>query len=137
MERVVAPATTSNVVVNGGNAATSLISPRESKIKLPKFVEDLIREKERNTTGEAKATFDGSISDLLASQNLKEVFNSFKAHELEFSTYFRPIMQEVLKESGAQKERTDRSWDDFETWTFLQRSICRDNKVCTDMINQH
>ena len=46
-------------------------------------------------------------------------------------------MQEVIKDSGAPKERTDRSWDDSETWTFLQKSVCRDSKAVTDMINQH
>ena len=37
-----------------------------------------------------------TVSDLLASQDLDEVFRSFKKHELEFETYLRPIMQEVL-----------------------------------------
>jgi hypothetical protein len=42
--------------------------------------------------------FKGSIRDLLTSQSLEDVFKSFKEHELEFETYLRPIMQEVVRE---------------------------------------
>ena len=42
-------------------------------------------------------------------------------------------MQEVLKENNTG-ERTERSWEEKETWTFLQKSICRDNKIATDLI---
>ena len=40
------------------------------------------------------------------------MFESFKEHELEFETYLRPIMQEVIREGGGQTEAGGRSWED-------------------------
>ena len=58
----------------------------------------MIQQKRENESRsrESKRIFKGSVSDLLSSQNLDEVFKSFKEHELEFETYLRPIMQEVI-----------------------------------------
>jgi len=79
--------------------------------------------------------FTGSIRDLLTSQNLEEVFKSFKEHELEFETFLRPIMQEVLRESNTKDSTGEsiKTWD-HDPWVLLSKSICEDNKVHTDMI---
>ena len=83
--------------------------------------------------------FQGSISELLSSQDLNEVFRSFKDYELEFETYLRPIMQEVLKETPAVETigSSDKNWEDTKTWAFLTNSITRDNKVCNDIVSEH
>ena len=66
---------------------------------------------------EKKSVFTGSISDLLASQKQEQVFESFRDHELEFVTYLRPIMQEVIKESDVlESNEGGRSWEGTETW---------------------
>ena len=57
-----------------------------------------MKEVEEMTSPEARL-YQGSISELLSSQDLNEVFKSFKEHEMEFETYLRPIMQEVIRES--------------------------------------
>ena len=49
-------------------------------------------------TAEKKHYFTGSIQDLLAFKTTDEVFNSFKENELEFETYLRPLMQDVIAE---------------------------------------
>ena len=81
--------------------------------------------------------FTGSISELLASQKLDEVFKSFKKHELEFETYLRPVMQEVLRESAGAESNTGPNGDDKGNWAFLAKSVCRDNAICTEMVREH
>lgn len=48
------------------------------------------------------------VSDLLSSQDLKEVFASFKRHEYEFETFLRPMMREVVAESTFKEGTTDK-----------------------------
>ena len=68
--------------------------------------------------------------------SLNEVFDSFKENELEFETYLRPLMQDVIRESEPlnDERKSERAWDK-ETWFFLQKSILNNNKVTTDFIN--
>ena len=67
------------------------------------------------------------------------MFKSFKEHELEFETYLRPIMQEVIKESPAVDSigSSEKTWEDTKTWAFLTNSITKDSKICTDLIKTH
>ena len=84
--------------------------------------------------------FTGTIAELLGSQDLKEVFKSFKEHELEFETYLRPILREEevredeLSEDNDHPEKKKLEKDG--TWAFLQKSILSDNRVCTDIIHE-
>ena len=83
-------------------------------LSLPRCVEELIRDNNRKRDQSTeKSVFNGSISDLLSTQKLQDVFASFKDHQLEFETYLRPIMQEVLVECGessAPAERATEAW---------------------------
>ena len=68
------------------------------------------------------------------------MFKSFKDDELEFSTYLRPIMQEVIKELPQVEcigGNGDKNWEDTETWGFLHKVICNDQKMMTDRVNAH
>ena len=58
---------------------------------------------------------------------------------MEFETYLRPIMQEVIKESPAVESigSSEKTWEDTKTWAFLTNSITRDNKVCTELVQEH
>ena len=81
--------------------------------------------------------YSGSISELLASQKLDDVFQSFKQHELEFETYLRPVMQEVVRESAGAESGAGGNGEDSGTWAFLAKSVCGDSAICTEMVRAH
>ena len=68
---------------------------------MPPFLQDYLLQREAALASKAspRQTMTCSVSELLSSQDLNEVFASFKEHELEFESYLRPIMQDVIKES--------------------------------------
>jgi len=75
----------------------------KAKDPTPDFLQEMMLMNEQREQGldskEHRQTMKVSVSDLLSSQDLKEVFNSFKKHEHEFETYLRPMMREVVAES--------------------------------------
>ena len=105
----------------------------------PQFLKAMLVENERLARQKESGpnVYTGSISELLASQKLDEVFKSFKQHELEFETYLRPVMQEVVRESAGAEPSTGLNGEDSGTWAFLAKSVCRDSAICTEMVRAH
>lgn len=99
------------------------------------------RSKDKSTDRQHKTeVLTCSVSDLLASQDLDEVFKSFKKHELEFEGYLRPIMQEVLAEEmqdgNGDLIKDVRCWESSKTWGFLQKQVCHDNHIVREMVHE-
>ena len=122
--------------------ASAYIAKDKEKNPLPDFLQEMMQKNDQREQGldkkELRQTMKVSISDLLSSQDLKEVFDSFKKHEHEFETYLRPIMREVVAESTFKHgeinedeyiEQDEKCWSDARTWGFLHKSICKENKV--------
>ena len=107
--------------------------------QVPPFLRAMLAENELQARQKESgpSVYTGSISELLASQKLDEVFKSFKQHELEFETYLRPVMQEVVRESAGADSSPGRNEDDGGAWAFLAKSVCRDSAICTELVRAH
>ena len=72
-----------------------------------------------------------SVREFLAAQDLNEVFESFKKHELEFESYLRPLMQEVVRETSHEAEDNIKA-----TWSFICKNVCKDHAVVRQLVKE-